>query len=165
MSTAGTRPTEPQPVAPVPPGQGALTPYLIVKDAAAALAFYARAFGATEDFRLTEPSGKVGHAEIRIAGALVMLADEYPDFGALAPPSVGGCPVKLHLYVPDVDAAVARAVAAGATVLRAVKLEFFGDRTGTLADPFGYSWQLASRVETVSPAEMQRRWDKALAGG
>lgn len=147
----------------VPQGQSALTPCLIAKNCARAIEFYKTAFGATEDFRLVEPSGKIGHAEIRIAGALVMLADEYPDFGALSPGTVGGCPIKLHVYVADVDAAVARAVTAGATVVRQAKDEFYGDRTATVADPFGYSWQLASRVEKVSPAEMQRRWTRMLA--
>jgi PhnB protein len=149
---------------PVPAGQSALSMHLVTKDSAKAIEFFKAAFGATEEFRLTEPSGKVGHAEIRIHGALVMLADEYPDFGALSPASVGGCPVKLHLYVADADAAVARAVKAGATLLRPVRNEFYGDRTGTVVDPFGYSWQIASRVEEVSPVEMQKRWSAVLAG-
>lgn len=139
-----------------------LTPHLVIKDCTAAIAFYAAAFGAEEVFRLSEPSGKVGHAELRILGATIMLADEYPDFGALSPHSIGGCPVKLHLAVPDADAAVARAVAAGATLLRPVRDEFYGERTGTVADPFGYSWQLATAIEAVSPAEMQRRWDAMM---
>jgi PhnB protein len=150
---------------PVPTGQTALTPHLVARNCAKAIEFYKAAFDAKEEFRLVEPSGKVGHAELRIHGALVMLADEYPDFGALSPASVGGCPVKLHLYVPDVDAAVARAVAAGATLVREVRNEFYGDRTGTIADPFGYSWQIATRIEEVSPVEMQARWTRALQDG
>lgn len=150
---------------PIPSAQSPLTPHLVVQGAANALAFYAAAFGAIENFRLTEPSGKIGHAEICIHGALVMLSDEYPDFGALGPASIGGSPVKLHLYVADVDAAVARALAAGATLIRPVRDEFYGDRTGTIVDPFGHSWQLASRVAEVSPAEMQARWDRMIAQG
>lgn len=152
-------------ISPVPEGQSALSPSLIAKNCAKALDFYKSAFGATEEFRLVEPSGKIGHAEIRIAGALIMLADEYPDFGCLSPASVGGCPVKLHLYVQDVDAALARALSAGATLVRELRTEFYGDRTATVADPFGYSWQLASRVENVSPAQMQARWNKTLQAG
>jgi PhnB protein len=149
-------------VSPVPQGQSALVPHLVAKNCAKAIDFYKIAFGATEEFRLVEPSGKIGHAELRIGGALIMLADEYPDFGAVSPPSVGGCPVKLQLYVTDADAAVARAVAAGATVVREAKTEFYGDRTATVADPFGYTWQIASRVENVSPTEMQARWNKMM---
>jgi PhnB protein len=149
---------------PVPEGQAALTPHLVARNCAKAIEFYRAAFGAEEQFRLSEPSGKVGHAELRIHGALLMIADEYPDFGALSPASIGGCPIKLQLYVPDVDAAMARALKAGATEVRALRDEFYGDRTGTVADPFGYQWQLASRKEEVSPAEMQARWSKMLGG-
>lgn len=143
---------------------GGLVPYLIVKDAARAIEFYARAFGAQERFRLVDPSsGKIGHAELQIGGAFFFLSDEYPDFGALSPPTVGGTPVKLHLRVADADAAVAHAVDAGATVLRAVKTEFYGGRTGMIADPFGHQWFLESQAEEVSPEEMQRRWN-AMSG-
>lgn len=152
-------------VDPVPAGQSPLVPYLVVANCAKAIGFYTSAFGATEEFRLVEPSGKIGHAEIRIEGALIMLADEYPDFGALSPSSVGGCPVKLQLYVRDADASVARAVKAGATLVRQLKNEFYGDRTAMLADPFGYSWQIASRIENVSPAEMQARWNSMMQPG
>jgi PhnB protein len=151
------------PVKPIPNAQQPLAPYLIVKSAAEAIAFYARAFGARELYRLTEPGGKIGHAELDIGGALVMLADEYPDFGALSPPTIGGTPVSLHLYVEDVDAVVARAEAAGATVLRKLTDEFFGDRVAMLADPFGHKWHLATHKEDVAPAEMQRRMDAAYA--
>ena len=139
--------------------------YLTVKDAAGAFDFYHAAFGAEELFRLVEPGGKVGHAEIRIGNSTVMLSDEYPDFGALSPATVGGSPVKLHLYVEDADTFVARAVAAGATLLRPVADQFYGDRAGMIADPYGHSWQVATPKEQVSPAEMQRRWAAALAGG
>lgn len=93
---------------------------------------------------------------------MVSVSDEYPDYGCLSPLSIGGTPVKFQLYVPDVDAAIARAVQAGATLVRPLRNEFYGDRTGTVADPFGYSWQLSSRIETVSPSEMQARWDRAM---
>ena len=140
-----------------------LTPYLGFKDAAQAIKFYARAFGAKEQFRLTEPTGRIGHAEITIDGARIMLSDEYPDFGALSAQTLGGSPVTLHLSVTDVDSFVDRAVKAGATVLRAVKDEFYGDRTGQIADPFGYKWMIATQKERVAPEEMQRRWSAMLS--
>ena len=141
----------------------AVTPYLVVKGAAEAIAFYTKAFGAKELFRLSEPSGKVGHAELEIRGSTFMLADEYPDFGALSPTTIGGSPVSLHLYVDDVDGVVANATAAGATVLRAIKDEFYGDRTGMIADPFGHKWHVSTRKEEVTPAEMQRRWNEMFS--
>jgi PhnB protein len=121
--------------------------------------FYRQALGAEEVMRLTEPSGKVGHAELRIGESQFALADEYPDFGALSPATLGGSPVTLHLYVADVDRALERAVAAGGTLLRPAVDEFYGDRAGMIADPFGHKWHLASRREDVSVAEMQRRFD------
>lgn len=139
-----------------------LTCHLVVKGAARAIDFYARAFGAVELFRLTEPGGKVGHAELRIGDSCLMLADEYPDFGAFSPVSIGGSPVKMHIAVADADAALQRAVDAGATVLRPVSNEFYGDRTCAVADPFGFSWFLAQRIEEVSPQEMQRRFTAML---
>lgn len=148
---------------PVPADQPALTSHLVVRDGARAIAFYTRAFGARELFRLTEPGGKVGHAELALGGSRFALADEYPDFGALSPASVGGTPVSMHLYVADVDAVVARAVAEGATLLRPVKDEFYGDRVGLLVDPFGHKWHVASRREDVTPAEMQRRFAALFA--
>ncbi|NOT70924.1 MAG: VOC family protein [Hyphomicrobium sp.] len=151
-------------ISPVPPGHSPLVPMLAIKSCAKAIAFYKEAFGATEDFRLVEASGKVGHAELRIGGALISVSDEYPDFGCLSPASVGGNPVKFQLYVADVDAAIDRAVRAGGTLVRPLRDEFYGDRTATVADPFGYSWQLSSRIQDVSPAEMQALWDKAMAG-
>jgi PhnB protein len=140
-----------------------LTAYLIVKGATEAIAFYQRAFGAEELFRLTGPEGRIGHAELRFGDSVMMLADEWPDFGALGPASIGGSPVSVHLYVDDVDRVVERAVDAGATVLRPVKDEFYGDRAGMIADPFGHKWQVATRKEDVSPAEMQRRWGALFA--
>jgi PhnB protein len=140
-----------------------LTAYLIVKGATKAIEFYQRAFGAEELFRLREPQGRIGHAELRIGGSVMMLADEYPDFGALSPASIGGSPVSVHLYVDDVDGVVERAVGAGATMLRPITNEFYGDRTGVIADPFGHKWHIATKKEEVSPAEMQRRWNAMFA--
>jgi len=140
----------------------AVTPYLCVSDAAAALEFYKKAFGAIETMRLIGPGPKIGHAEFRIGKASVMLSDEFPEFGALSPHSVGGSPVRLRLYVPDVDAFVSRAVNAGATIVRPVKDEFYGDRSGQIADPFGYTWSVATRKEEVSAEEMQRRIDAMM---
>ena len=150
---------------PTGPTDTILSPFLTFRDSRAAIAFYALAFGAQELFRLTSQEGnRIDHAEIRIGAHAIFLCDEYPDFGALSPASIGGSPVKFHLRVDDVDAWVARAEEAGATVLRRPKLEFFGERTALVADPFGYSWFLATPVEEVSPQEMQRRWQAALEG-
>jgi len=133
------------------------TPYLTVNDAAAAIEFYKKAFGAVEVMRLVGPGTKIGHAEFRIGNALFMLADEFPDYGEFSPQSVGGSPVKLHMYVPDVDAAFQRAVEAGATVVRPVADQFYGDRSGQVKDPFGYRWILSTHREDVSAEEMERR--------
>jgi PhnB protein len=135
---------------------GGVTPYLIVKDAAAAIAFYTKILGAKEKYRLADPSGRVGHAELAIGNGQIFLADEFPSFGALAPPTVGGSPVGMHLYVADVDAVMERARAAGALVLRPAADQFYGDRAGMIADPFGHQWYLATRQKTVSPREMQK---------
>ncbi len=148
----------------VPEGYHSATPYMTVRDAAAALAFYKEAFGAEEMFRLTEPGGRIGHAEFRIGDSPIMISDEYPDFGALSPASLGGSPIKMMLYVPDCDAAVKRAVAAGATVLRQPTDQFYGDRTAMVSDPFGHTWFLQTRIEEVPPQEMQRRYTKAMGG-
>ena len=136
-----------------------MSAYLAVKDARAAIDFYVAAFGAVLDFKLTDPSdGRIGHAELVIGQSRFYIADEYPDFGAVGPVTLGGSPVKFHLYVDDTDAFVAQAVSRGATVLRPSKIEFYGDRSALIADPFGYSWFVATKVEEVSPEEMQRRW-------
>jgi PhnB protein len=142
-----------------------IAPYICVRGAAEAIDFYIAAFDAEELYRLTEASGKVGHAELKIGDGVLMLSDEYPDFGALAPASFGGSPVALHLSVPDCDAAVTRAEAAGATVLRPAKDEFYGDRAAMVACPFGYRWHLAGAKEEVTPAEMQKRWTNMLEAG
>lgn len=140
-----------------------LTPYIIVKGADAAIKFYEKVFGAKENYRLTDGAGHVGHADLSIGDGKLMLADESPSFGALSPATIGGTPIKLHLYVDDVDAVVKRAESAGATVLRPVQDQFYGDRSGMIADPFGHQWFVATRKEEVSPEEMGRRF-KAMAG-
>ncbi len=139
-----------------------LVPYLICGDASRAIEFYTRVLGARETMRLAEPSGKIGHAELEVGGSLLMLADEYPDHGALGPRSVGGTPVKLHLYVGDVDAVVAGALAAGATLLRPVQDEFYGDRSGQIEDPFGHVWMLSTKKEQLSAAEVERRFAELM---
>jgi PhnB protein len=135
-----------------------LSPYLSVHDAAAAIDFYVRAFGAVERYRLTGSDGRVGHADLDIAGNTIMLADEFPEAGARGPIAFGGSPVLMHLQVPDADAAVARAVEAGATIVRPVEDQFYGERGGTVADPFGHVWMVQSHIEDVTPEEMSRRW-------
>ncbi|HUK92350.1 MAG TPA: VOC family protein [Blastocatellia bacterium] len=142
----------------IPEGCHTPTPYLTFRGAAQAIDFYKTVFGASEVFRLTNPDGRIGHAEIAVGDSRIMLADEAPDFGALSPQTVGGSPIKLHLYVEDADRTVERAVKAGATLLRPVDDQFYGDRGGLISDPFGYSWFIATHKEEVSPEEMQRRW-------
>ena len=140
----------------IPEGYHSVTPYLIIDGAEEAIRFYEQAFGATELLRL--PMGdKIGHAEIRIGDSVIMLSDEWPDQGKLGPKSRGGSTAGLMIYVEDVDAAFARAVAAGATVERPVEDQFYGDRSGNVVDPFGHSWTLATHVEDVPEEEMQRR--------
>jgi len=141
-----------------------LSSYLTVHDGAQAIAFYQAAFGATERFRLIDPSnGKVGHAELTLQGNLVMLSDEYPEWGRASPKTLGGTPVSFCLLVDNADAAVERAVAAGATVKMPVEDQFYGFRSGTVIDPFGHEWMLQHVIEKVDPEEMQRRWD-AMGG-
>jgi PhnB protein len=149
-------------VKPIPDGYHSVTPYLIVQGAAKAIPFYKKAFGASETHRMPGPDGKIGHAEIRIGDSPVMLADEFPEIGARSPQSLGGAAVSLLIYVPDVDASFQQAVAAGAKVLRPVKDQFYGDRSGTVEDPFGHVWTIATRKEDVSPEELRRRAETAL---
>ncbi len=141
------------------------TPYLGMRDAAAAIEFYKRAFGAVEVMRLTQPDGKIGHAEIRIGQAFIMLADEFPEYGFHSPQSLGGSPVRIHLNVPDVDATVRQAVAAGGKVAQAVKDEFYGERSGQIEDPFGYRWMISTTKEALSGEEVQRRFDALMKQG
>lgn len=147
----------PTPVKPIPEGYHSVTPYLIVKGGARAIEFYQKAFGAKELFRMAQPDGRVGHAELEIGDSRVMLADEHPEMGQRGPQSIGGSAVTMYLYVPDVDATVARAVAAGAKVTRPVETQFYGDRNGGLTDPFGHLWFVATHVEEVPPDELERR--------
>ena len=142
-------------VKPIPEGYQTAMPYLIIQGAAAALDYYKKVFGATEIMRMAQPDDKIGHAEMRIGDSVIMLADEVP--GHRGPKSLGGSPVSLLLYVEDVDAVVARAVAAGAKLTRAVQDQFYGDRIGLIEDPFGHLWGIATHVEDVSPEEMNRR--------
>ncbi|MBY0228987.1 MAG: VOC family protein [Gemmataceae bacterium] len=142
---------------PIPPGYHSVTPYLIVRDAARALGFYKEALGATELFRMPGPEGRVAHAEFKIGDSILMISDEWPEMGYLGPKSRGGTTVGLMVYVPDADAAFARAVSCGATVLKPMQDQFYGDRSGTVADPFGHSWTLSTHVEDVPPEEMERR--------
>jgi PhnB protein len=144
--------------------RASIAPYICVRGAAEAIEFYIAAFGAEESFRLSEPEGKVGHAELRIGDGVLMISDEYPDFGARAPAAFGGSPVSIHLGVADCDAAVARAEEAGATILRAPKDEFYGDRSAMVACPFGYRWHLTAGKENITPGEMQKRWTAMLEG-
>jgi PhnB protein len=142
---------------PVPEGYPSLSPYLIVADGGAAIAFYQNVFAAKLRMRLDGPGGKIGHAELEIGDSLIMLADEHREMGALAPPTVGGTPVGLHLYLENVDAVVQKAVAAGATLKRPVENQFYGDRLGSIVDPFGHLWHISTHVEDVSPEEIGRR--------
>jgi PhnB protein len=142
---------------PVPDGYHTVTPYLIVRDAAGAIEFYKKAFGATETMRIASPPGRVGHAEIRIGDSAIMLADEFPDMGARSPQSIGGSPVSILLYVEDVDAVVDRAVAVGAKLQRPIEDKFYGDRAGSVEDPFGHTWHVATRKENLSAEEVQKR--------
>jgi PhnB protein len=144
-------------VKPIPEGSGAPTPYLTVNNGAAAIDFYKSVFGAEELMRMAEENGRIGHAELRIGGGIIMVSDEYPEMGVLSPQTVGGSPVAIHLYVEDVDALFARALAAGAKVLRPLEDQFYGDRAGKLADPFGHLWFCATHKEDVSPEEIGRR--------
>jgi PhnB protein len=141
----------------IPAGYHTVTPYLIIRDAAGALEFYQKAFGATERLRMADPQGRVGHAEIKIGNSIIMLGEESPEMGARSPQSLGGSPVNLLLYVRDVDAAFSRALAAGAKELRPVKDQFYGDRTGSVTDPYGHVWYLATHKEDVPLDELQRR--------
>ena len=134
--------------------------YMCIAGASAALDFYRDAFGAKELSRLVEPDGKIGHAEIEIGNIVLMIADEYPDYGVLSPKTIGGSPVRIHLYVPDVDAFAERAINAGATLVRPIQDQFYGDRSGQIADPFGYTWIVATHQKDVPPEEMQKEFDK-----
>jgi PhnB protein len=146
-------------VEPIPKEYSGVTPYLSVNDAASAIEFYKKGFGAMEIMRLPDPSGKIGHAEVKIGKALIMLADENPDYGNLSPKTLGGSAVRLHMYVENVDAFFEKAVAAGAKILIPVADQFYGDRSGRLEDPFGHVWLVSTHTEDVAPEEMQKRME------
>ena len=151
-------------VKPIPESYPRVTPYLYVDGAAAAIDFYEKVLGAKQRGRMDGPDGKVGHAELEIGDSVVMLADEHPDMGVLGPKSIGGAPFALHVYVEDVDAVFQAALDAGATSVRDVENQFYGDRTGLFEDPFGHRWNVATHVEDVPPDEMEKRAAEAMAG-
>lgn len=139
-------------------------PYLRVRNAGKAIDFYKQAFGVTEKFRLVEPGGRIGHCELEFGSALLMVSEEYPELGIVGPDSVGGTTVSIHLHVEDADATIRRAVEAGAKVTRAPQDHFYGERSGTIRDPFGHDWLIGHDIEDVSPEEMQRRYDQVMKG-
>jgi len=152
----------------IPEGYHSVTPYLYIRGAARAIDFYKNAFGATERMRMPNPDGKIGHAELLIGDSVVMLADENPQIQVTSPETLGGTASSLHLYVEHVDSVVENAVKLGAKILRPVADQFYGDRTGTIVDPFGQKWSVGTHVEDVSSEEMQRRMKKMssqAAGG
>ena len=144
-------------VSPIPAGYPRLSPYLSIAGASDAIDFYTKVFGATERMRMSGPDGKVGHAELQIGDSVLMLADEYPEMDVLGPRTIGGTPVTLGLYVDDVDATFAAALAAGARQLRPVENQFYGDRSGQFEDPWGHRWSVSTHVEDVPPDEMAKR--------
>ena len=150
-------------VKPIPEGYHTITPYLIVNDGAGAIEFYKKAFGATEIMRMPGPDGKVAHAELKIGDSQIMLADVCPEMAANSPQALGGSPVSFLLYVEDVDAAAEQALAAGAKTLKPVEDRFYGDRSGTFADPFGHQWHISTHKEDVSPEEISKRAATATA--
>ena len=150
-------------VNPIPDGYPRVTPYLCVDDAGTAIEFYGQVLGARERVRMPAPDGKIGHAELEIGDSVIMLSDEVPDLAARNPKTVGGTPVTLNVYVEDVDQVFDRAVEAGATVLRPVEDQFYGDRSGQFEDPFGHHWNVATHVEDVPADEMERRVATAMA--
>src|SRR5260370_18440355 len=144
-------------VKPIAEGYHSVASYLCVKGGAQAIEFYKKALSATERMRISHPDGRVGHAEVQIGDSVIMLSDEFPEMGARSPQSLGGSPVSILLYVEDVDAQAKLAVAAGAKVVRPVKDQFYGDRSGSFEDPFGHQWHIATHVEDVAPDEMHKR--------
>jgi len=150
-------------VKPIPDHHHSVTPYLMVDGAAKAIEFYQKAFGGKEAVRLAIPDGRIGHAEIAIGDSRIMLADEFPEMNSKGPKAYGGLPVHIHLYVEDVDKIAKSALAAGATELRPVQNQFYGDRSGTFKDPFGHVWHIATHIEDVSIEEVTRRAAAAMA--
>ncbi|GAA4698587.1 VOC family protein [Phytohabitans rumicis] len=144
-------------VKPIPDNYPQVVPYLCIDGASTAIDYYRTVFGATERMRMSEPDGRLGHAELEIGTAVVMLSDEFPDLGIRGPKSIGGTPVTISLYIENVDDVFNRAIEAGATALRPVTDQFYGDRTGQFVDPFGHRWSVATRIEDLSPQEMAKR--------
>jgi PhnB protein len=146
----------------IPKDYNSVTPYLVIKDAAQAIEYYKRVFGATEHVRMNGPDGKVGHAELKIGNSFIMLADENPSMGTghSSAATIGASPVSLYVYLPDVDQVIQRATAEGAKILKPVETQFYGDRNGFIQDPFGHLWGIATHVEDVSPKEMEERMKK-----
>jgi len=148
---------------PIPEGYHTLTPYLAVDDAAKAIDFYKEAFGATEKMRMEAPGGKIGHAELEIGDSLVMLSDPFPQSTVKSPNALGGTSASVFMYVEDVDAVVQQAVDVGATVTMEVEDQFWGDRFGSISDPFGHTWSIATHVEDLTPEEIAERGKAAMA--
>jgi PhnB protein len=144
-------------VKPIPEGYHSVTPYLFVRGASAAIDFYKNVFGAAEITRMAGPNGRIMHAELRIGDSIVMLADENPQTGIMSPQTIGGSPSSLHVYVENVDAVIQKAIESKAKLLRPIKDQFYGDRSGSILDPFGHMWSVATHVEDVSPEEMKKR--------
>jgi PhnB protein len=138
--------------------------YLHVRNAAQAIEFYGKAFGAKEKFRLTEPSGRIGHAELDFGGTTLMLADEFPEYNIRGPQAIGGTSVSIHILVDNADEVIRRAVSAGAEIEREPQDEFYGERSGCVRDPFGHRWNVGHSIEEVSPEEMQRRYTEMMKG-
>lgn len=151
-------------VKPIPEGYHAITPYLSIKGASDAIEFYKKAFGAAEVMRMAQPDGRIGHAELQFGDSRIMLADEHPEMDFRSPRAIGGTPVMLHLYVDDVDTVVSRAIAAGAKALRPVQDQFYGDRSGSVVDPYGHIWHVATHKEDLSMDEIRKRAAAAHKG-
>jgi PhnB protein len=151
-------------VKPVPDGYPRVIPYLIVSGAGDAIDFYTKVLGASERMRMPGPNGKIGHAELELGDSVIMLADEFPDMGNRNPKAIGGSPVMISVYVENVDDVFDRALAEGATELRSVEDQFYGDRTGQFEDPFGHRWSVATHVEDVPPDEMEKRMTEVMSG-
>lgn len=149
----------------IPKDYNSVTPYLIVKGAAQAIEYYKKVFGATELYRMNGPDGKVGHAEIKIGDSHIMLADENPSMGQghTSAATIGGSPVSLYVYLPDVDRVVERAKTEGAKILKPVEDQFYGDRSGFIQDPFGHLWGIATHIEDVAPKDLEERMKKLQA--
>lgn len=148
-------------VSAIPAGYSAITPYLVVNDAASAIEFYKKAFGAKEKARMTGENNKVAHAELKIGDSIVMLADEHPECNAKSPKTVGGTPVSIHFYTKNVDKVVEQAIQAGALLIRDVADQFYGDRSGGVEDPFGHQWYVSTHVENVTPRQMKKRMENS----